>query len=81
MSFGTVDVEKIVSLDPDLVIAGGAGFTSADAIAKLRSLKIPVLVVSSTTLESIYTDLALVGTRRRGDRGCDRAGRRRCAPT
>jgi len=62
VDFGTVDVEKIVSLDPDLVIAGGAGFTSADAIAKLRSLKIPVLVISSTTLDSIYTDLGLVGT-------------------
>jgi iron complex transport system substrate-binding protein len=62
VDFGTVDVEKIVSLDPDLVIAGGAGFTPADAIAKLRLLKIPVLVVSSTTLDSIYTDLGLVGT-------------------
>ena len=62
VDFGTVDVEKIVSLDPDLVIAGGAGFTSADAIAKLRSLKIPVLVVSSSTLDQIYADLALVGT-------------------
>jgi iron complex transport system substrate-binding protein len=61
VSLGTVDVEKIVSLDPDLVIAGGAGFTSADAIPKLRSLKIPVLVVSSTTLDSIYADLGLVG--------------------
>jgi iron complex transport system substrate-binding protein len=61
VDFGTVDVEKIVSLDPDLVIAGGAGFTAADAITRLRSLKIPVLVVSSTTLDDIYTDLGLVG--------------------
>jgi iron complex transport system substrate-binding protein len=62
VDFGTVDVEKIVSLDPDLVIAGGAGFTAADAITTLRSLKIPVLVVSSTTLDAIYADLVLVGT-------------------
>ncbi len=62
VDFGTVDVEKVVSLAPDLVIAGGAGFTSADAIAKLRSLNIPVLVVSSSTLDEIYSDLALVGT-------------------
>jgi iron complex transport system substrate-binding protein len=62
VTFGTVDVEKIVSLDPDLVIAGGAGFTSAEAIAKLRSLKIPVLVVSSATLDQIGKDIALVGT-------------------
>jgi iron complex transport system substrate-binding protein len=62
VDFGTVDVEKIVSLAPDLVIAGGAGFTSADAITQLRTLKIPVLVVSSSTLDQIYADLALVGT-------------------
>jgi cobalamin transport system substrate-binding protein len=62
VTFGTVDVEKIVSLDPDLVIAGGAGFTSADAIAQLRSLKIPVLVVSSATLDQIGKDIVLVGT-------------------
>ncbi len=62
MTFGTVDVEKIVSLDADLVIAGGAGFTSADAITKLRSLHVPVLVVSSNTIDAIYADIVLVGT-------------------
>jgi iron complex transport system substrate-binding protein len=62
VTFGTVDTEKIVSLTPDLVIAGGAGFTPADAIAQLRSLKIPVLVVSSNTLDVIYKDIELVGT-------------------
>jgi iron complex transport system substrate-binding protein len=62
VTFGTVDTEKIVSLAPDLVIAGGAGFTSADAITQLRSLKIPVLVVSSNTIDTIYKDIELVGT-------------------
>ena len=62
VTFGSVDVEKIVSLNADLVIAGGAGFTPADAIAKLRTLKVPVLVVSSTTIETIYADIQLVGT-------------------
>ena len=62
VTFGTVDVEKIVSLSPDLVIAGGAGFTSADAIAKLRDVKIPVLVVSTPSIEGIYKDIELVGT-------------------
>ena len=62
VTFGTVDVEKIVSLAPDLVIAGGAGFTSAESIAQLRALKIPVLVVSSATLDQIGTDIELVGT-------------------
>jgi iron complex transport system substrate-binding protein len=60
--FGTVDVEKIVSLAPDLVIAGGAGFTSADSIAQLRTLKIPVLVVSSASIKSIYNDIVVIGT-------------------
>jgi iron complex transport system substrate-binding protein len=62
VTFGTVDVEKIVSLGADLVIAGGAGFTPAETITKLRSLNVPVLVVSSTTIETIYTDIQLVGT-------------------
>jgi iron complex transport system substrate-binding protein len=62
VTFGTVDVEKIVSLDPDLVIAGGAGFTSAEAIAKLRDLKIPVLVLSTPSIDGIYKDIDLVGT-------------------
>jgi iron complex transport system substrate-binding protein len=62
VTFGTVDVEKIVGLSPDLVIAGGAGFTSADAIAKLRDVKIPVLVVSTPSIDGIYQDIELVGT-------------------
>jgi iron complex transport system substrate-binding protein len=62
VTFGTVDVEKIVSLSPDLVIAGGAGFTSADAITRLRDLDIPVLVVSSPSIDGIYKDIELVGT-------------------
>ena len=62
VTFGTVDVEKIVSLAPDLVIAGGAGFTSAESIAQLRAVKIPVLVVSSATLDQIASDIELIGT-------------------
>ncbi|MFL5674068.1 MAG: ABC transporter substrate-binding protein [Chloroflexota bacterium] len=62
VTFGTVDVEKIVALEPDLVIAGGAGFTSADSIAQLRALKIPVLVVSTPSIDGIYKDIGLVGT-------------------
>ena len=61
VTFGTVDVERIVSLDPDLVIAGGAGFTSTEAIARLRSLDIPVIVVSTPSIEGIYRDIELVG--------------------
>jgi len=62
VTFGTVDVEKIVALAPDLVIAGGAGFTSADSIAQLRAVGIPVLVVSTPSIDGIYKDIELVGS-------------------
>ena len=39
--FGEVDVEKIVALGADLVIAGGNGFNPPDTIAKLRDAQGP----------------------------------------
>lgn len=59
--FGSVDVEKIVSLDADLVIAGGNGFNPPEAITKLRSLKIPVLVVYAPDVDGVFKDIELVG--------------------
>lgn len=61
-SFSSVDVEKVVNLDPDLVVAGGLGFTPADAITQLRSLKIPVLVVYAASVDGVYGDIELLGT-------------------
>ncbi len=49
--FGSVDVEKIVALGADLVIAGGNNFNPPDDIAKLRDLGIPVLVVYAPDVE------------------------------
>jgi iron complex transport system substrate-binding protein len=60
-TFSGVDAEKIVSLGADLVIAGGNGGTPADAIAKLRSLKIPVLVVYAPDVETVDHDIELSG--------------------
>jgi cobalamin transport system substrate-binding protein len=60
-SYTSVDVEQVVSLDPDLVIAGGLGFTPTDAITQLRSLDIPVLVVYATSVEGVYDDIELIG--------------------
>ena len=60
-SFDKVDVEKVVALEPDLVIAGGLGFTPADAITKLRSLKVPVLVVYAKSVDGVYQDIELLG--------------------
>ncbi len=39
--FGEVDVEKIVGLEADLVIAGGNNFNPPDAIAQLRAARRP----------------------------------------
>ncbi len=61
-SFSRVDIEQVVSLDPDLVVAGGLGFTPADAIAQLRSVDIPVLVVYAPSVEGVYKDIELIGT-------------------
>ena len=60
--FSSVDVEQIVSLDADLVIAGGLGFTPADAVTQLRGLGIPVVVVYAPSIEAVYDDIELVGT-------------------
>lgn len=61
-SFSSVDIEQVVSLEPDLVVAGGLGFTPADAITQLRSLDIPVLVVYAPSVEGVYADIELIGT-------------------
>jgi iron complex transport system substrate-binding protein len=61
-SFSSVDVEKIVSLRPDLVLAGGNGFNPPDAIAKLRDLGVPVLVVYAKDVAGVLADISLVGT-------------------
>ncbi len=55
-----VDVEKIVGLGADLVVAGGNGFNPPDAIAKLRSLGIPVLVVYAPNVAGVLKDVSLV---------------------
>ena len=59
--FGSVDVEKIVALRADLVIAGGNGFNPPEAIAQLRSLKIPVVVLYASTVEGVFHDIDLTG--------------------
>lgn len=60
-TFTAVDVEKIVGLGADLVIAGGNGFNPPDSIAKLRSLGIPVLVVYAKDVQGVLDDIRLVG--------------------
>ncbi len=56
-----VDIEKIVAVRADLVIAGGDNGTPADAVQKLRSLGIPVLVVYAPNIAGVLSDIELVG--------------------
>jgi iron complex transport system substrate-binding protein len=72
--FGSVDVEKIVGLGADLVIAGGNTFTPPEAIAQLRSLHVPTVVVYAPTVAKVFEDVALTGQAvGRGDAGRDLA--------
>jgi iron complex transport system substrate-binding protein len=57
-----VDTERIVGLDPDLVIAGGNFGTPPDAVAKLRSLGIPVVVVYAADVDAALADIERIGT-------------------
>jgi iron complex transport system substrate-binding protein len=59
--FGSVDVERIVGLGADLVIAGGNNFNPPEAIAKLRSLGVPVLVVFAPDVKTAIADMTLIG--------------------
>lgn len=61
-TFSSVDVEKVVALAPDLVVAGGLGFTPAESITKLRDLKIPVVVIYAPSVEGVLKDIELLGT-------------------
>ena len=61
-TFSSVDVEKVVALEPDLVLAGGLGFTPADAITRLRDLHIPVVVVYAPSVDGVLKDIDLLGS-------------------
>ncbi len=61
-SFTSVDVEKIVGLEADLVIAGGNSFNDPAAIAQLRELGVPVLVTYAPDIATVLKDIELIGT-------------------
>jgi iron complex transport system substrate-binding protein len=60
-TFNSVDVEKIVAMSPDVVFAGGNSFTAPEAITRLRSLGIAVIVLYAPTIEAVYRDMELTG--------------------
>lgn len=55
-----LNVEKILSLKPDIVFASG-GFQFPE-VAKLEEQKITTVVLNPNTIEQILTDLVMVGT-------------------
>ena len=61
VKLGRVDVEQVVGLSPDLVLAGGNGFTPPDVVAQLRSLHIPVVVLYARDVAGVLADVRLVG--------------------
>ncbi len=60
-TFQGVQVERVVELEADLVIAGGSSFTPPPAIEQLRRLDIPVVVVYAETTDEALHDIELIG--------------------
>ncbi|HET7395491.1 MAG TPA: cobalamin-binding protein [Gammaproteobacteria bacterium] len=55
-----VDTERLLALKPDLVLAWQGG-TPVSVIARLRTLKLPVLVIGANAPEDIASNLELIG--------------------
>lgn len=60
-TYTSVDVEAIVGLEADLVIAGGNFFNDPDAIVRLRSLGMAVVVTYAPDIAGVLRDIELVG--------------------
>jgi iron complex transport system substrate-binding protein len=61
-TFDKVDIEKIVSLEPDVVFAGGNFFTPPDSIQRMRDLGLTVVVLYAPSVEAVFADIELIGT-------------------
>jgi iron complex transport system substrate-binding protein len=59
-SYTAVDVEKIVGMETDLVIAGGNSFNPPEAITRLRGLGVPVVVIYASDVAGVLKDVELV---------------------
>ncbi len=59
-SYARFNVEKVMSLRPDLVLATSAG-NAKDQVLRLRELGLPVVVVSADNLKELIQSIRLVG--------------------
>ena len=60
--YGGFNLEAIVALHPDLVLAQGGGFNSPELVASLENLGLTVYVLPNPpTIEAMYTNLETVG--------------------
>jgi iron complex transport system substrate-binding protein len=60
-TYDGVDVEKVVAAAPDVVFAGGNSFTPPEAIARMRSLGLTVVVLYAPSVDAVYKDISLIG--------------------
>ena len=60
-TFNGVIMERVVDLEPDLVLAAGNFFTPPDDIARMRDLGFPVVVVYAEDVEQVLSDIELIG--------------------
>ncbi|MBI2763931.1 MAG: ABC transporter substrate-binding protein [Chloroflexi bacterium] len=56
-----VDIEQIVNLQADLVVAGGLGFTPPAAVTQLRNLGIPVIVLYAESVAGALAGIETIG--------------------
>lgn len=58
---GTVDIEKVVAAQPQLILAAGNELTPTTVIDQLTDLGYPVFSLYPSTLDEVYDDISLVG--------------------
>jgi iron complex transport system substrate-binding protein len=56
----SVDVERVVAAEPDLVLAAGNELTPTAIIEQLTDLGLPVLVLYPESMDGVYADIRLV---------------------
>lgn len=60
-TFQGVEIEQVVDIDPDLILAGGNSFTPPADVARLRELGYPVIVLYASDVAGVLADIRLVG--------------------